>query len=293
MEIWNISQRATFEQHVTAAEKSIHIDHTLVSLVNWSKTSLKSDFNLHLGLYGIALTCLENQEGELSFILPGQVLGMKQKNETDKQKGHALVFHPDLIQGTSMVNTINRWHFFSHSLSDKFLHLLPEERQLVSDCFTNIALELEYSLDKHSKKLIVSHIERLVNYCQRFYSRQFILPANGSMEILKRFDELLNGYFLTENPSERGIPSVAYFADKLHLSSNYFGDLIKKETGKPPLEYIQNKIVDEAKNKILEGKKSINEVAYELGFTYPQHFSRFFKKIVGQSPNEFRALRTK
>lgn len=293
MEIRNISQSTTFDQHVIAAEKSIHIDHTLISLVNWSKTPLKSDFNLHLGLYGIALTCLENQEGRLSFILPGQILGMKQKNESNKPMGHALVFHPDLIQGTSLVNTINGWNFLSHSLSDKFLQLLPEERQLVSDCFTNIALELEYSLDKHSKKLIVSHIERLVNYCQRFYSRQFILPENGSTEILKRFDELLNGYFLTENPSEMGIPSVAYFANKLHLSPNYFGDLIKKEAGKPPLEYIQNKIVNEAKNKIFESKKSINEVAYELGFTYPQHFSRFFKKIVGQSPNEFRATSMK
>uniref|UniRef100_F4CF28 Transcriptional regulator, AraC family n=1 Tax=Sphingobacterium sp. (strain 21) TaxID=743722 RepID=F4CF28_SPHS2 len=305
MEIRNIHQSTTFKQHVTSCTKETHthIDtirafndfnkfetrHTLVSLVNWSKTPLKADFNLHLGLYGIALRYLENQEGKLSFILPGQVLGLKQKNEADNPKGYTLVFHPDLIQGTSMVNTIHRWNFFSHCLFDKFLHLLPEERQLVSDCFTNIALELEYSLDKHSKKLIVSHIERLVNYCQRFYSRQFPLPKNCSTGVLQRFDELLNHYFSTEEPSEMGIPSVAYFADRLHLSPNYFGDLIKKETGKPPLEYIQHKIVDEAKNKISEGKKSINEVAYELGFTYPQHFSRFFKKIVGQSPNEFRA----
>lgn len=307
MEIRNISQRATFDQKVIscAREKSINIDtvcafndcykfetrHTLVSLTNnRSEITLKPDYKLRLGLYGITLAYSENQEGRLSFILPGQILGgVKKKNEANKSVDHILVFHPDLIRGTSLVNTINRWNFFDHSLSGKFLHLLPEERQLVLDCFTNIGLELEYSLDKHSKKLIVSHIDRLLNYCQRFYSRQFILSENSSTEILKRFDELLHSYFSADNPSEMGVPSVAYFADKLHLSPNYFGDLIKKEAGKPPLEYIQNKIVDEAKNKIFEGKKSINEIAYELGFTYPQHFSRFFKKIVGQSPNEFRA----
>jgi AraC-like DNA-binding protein len=149
---------------------------------------------------------------------------------------------------------------------------------------------LEHAIDKHSKKLIVDNIELLLNYCVRFYDRQFITRDNVHKGILERFEYLLNGYFHTDKPQTIGLPSVAWCAGELNLSSNYFGDMIKKETGKTAQEYIQVKLIDVAKEKISDPDKSVSQVAYELGFKYPQHFTRLFKQRVGQSPNEYRSL---
>ncbi|MEX2344750.1 MAG: helix-turn-helix transcriptional regulator [Balneolaceae bacterium] len=144
--------------------------------------------------------------------------------------------------------------------------------------------------DKHSKKIIASNIELFLNYCERFYDRQFITRDSVNQGILEKFEELLNGYFLSDKPQHIGLPSVAYFAEECNLSANYFGDLIKKETGKSAKEYIQNKIIDEAKNKIFDTDKTVSEIAYELGFKYPQHFSRLFKQRVGSTPVEYKNL---
>jgi AraC-like DNA-binding protein len=160
----------------------------------------------------------------------------------------------------------------------------------VVDCFAKIEYELHHTIDKHSKTLIASNIELFLNYCTRFYDRQFITRDNANKGILERFEDLLNGYFSSEKPSVIGLPSVAYCADVLNLSPNYFGDMIKKETGKSAQEYIQSKIIDVAKEKIFDIDKSISQVAYELGFKYPQHFTRLFKQKVGVSPNEYRTL---
>ena len=203
--------------------------------------------------------------------------------------GHALVFHPDLIRGTSLAKSINDYDFFSYK-SNEALHLSERERQLVMDCFSKIQVELQQSIDKHSKKLIASNIELFLNYCERFYDRQFITRENVNKGIIEKFEELLNNYFTSKKPYTVGLPSVTYFADELHLSPNYFGTLIKKETGKSAQEYIQDKIIDVAKNKIFDSNKNISEIAYELGFKYPQHFTRFFKQHVGNTPNEYRVL---
>lgn len=144
--------------------------------------------------------------------------------------------------------------------------------------------------NKHSKKLITSNIELFLDYCQRFYDRQFITCENVNTGILSKFEELLNNYFLSEKPQNIGLPSVAYFAEQLHLSSNYFGDLIKKETGQSAKEYMLNKLIDVAKNKVYQHDKTVNQIAYELGFKYPQHFTRLFKQRVGHTPNEYRNL---
>ncbi|HEY1054463.1 MAG TPA: helix-turn-helix transcriptional regulator, partial [Emticicia sp.] len=188
-----------------------------------------------------------------------------------------------------LAKSMQEYSFFSYQINES-LHLSTRERTLVLDCFSKIENELQQSVDKHSKKLIASNIELFLNYCDRFYDRQFITRDNANRGILEKFEELLNGYFTSEKPETIGLPSVAYCADELHLSPNYFGDLIKKETGKSAQEYIQNKIIEEAKNRIFNGDKTVNEVAYELGFKYPQHFTRFFKQHVGQTPNEYKAL---
>ena len=153
-----------------------------------------------------------------------------------------------------------------------------------------IEYELERAIDKHSKRLIVSNLEMVLDYCVRFYDRQFITRDNVHKGILEKFEVLLNDYYQSDKPQTIGLPSVAYCAGELSLSANYFGDLIKKETGKTAQEYIQSKLIDVAKEKIFDLNKSVSEIAYELGFKYPQHFTRLFKQRVGQSPNEYRSL---
>jgi AraC-like DNA-binding protein len=145
-------------------------------------------------------------------------------------------------------------------------------------------------MDKHSKKLITANIELFLNYCERFYDRQFISREHVNKGVLARFEEQLNAYFLSDKPSILGLPSVAYFADQLHLSPNYFGDLIKRETGQAVKELIQNKLIEVAKELVFDGEKTVNEIAYELGFKYPQHFTRLFKQRVGNTPMQFRNL---
>ena len=158
------------------------------------------------------------------------------------------------------------------------------------DCFSKIGYELDQSIDKHSKRLITANIELLLDYCVRFYDRQFITRDNVHRGILERFENLLHHYFQSEKPQTIGLPSVAYCADELNLSPNYFGDLVKKETGKTAQEYIQSALINIAKEKMFDTGKTVSQVAYELGFKYPQHFARLFKQRVGHSPVEFRSL---
>ena len=229
------------------------------------------------------------QEGTLVFLAPGQIAGLDDIGELYYPKGYALVFHPDLIRDTSLGQQIQGYTFFSYSVSEA-LHISERERQVVLDCLAKIDSELRQSIDKHSKKLIVSNIELFLNYCTRFYDRQFITRDNVHRGILERFEQLLNEYFSSDKPQLIGLPSVAWCAAELHLSANYFGDLIKKETGRSPQEYIQEKVIDVAKEKIFDSTRSISEIAYALGFKYPQHFSRLFKQRVGYTPNEYRTL---
>ncbi len=198
-------------------------------------------------------------------------------------------FIPTLIRGTALAKAIDAYNFFSYQ-SNEALHLSDRERQIVMDCFSKIEFELQQNVDKHSKKLIASNIELFLNYCERFYDRQFITRDNVNKGILEKFEDLLNGYFSSDNPQLIGLPSVAYFANELHLSANYFGDLIKKETGQSAKEYVQSKIIEVAKNKVFESDKTVNEIAFEMGFKYPQHFTRLFKQRVGHTPNEYRNL---
>lgn len=228
------------------------------------------------------------QDRTLVFVAPGQIIQVD-INPDYKPQGYALLFHPDLIRGTALGKHIDDYNFFSYQ-SREALHVSEKERKIVLDCFEKIQDELERGIDKHSRLLISSNIELFLNYCMRFYDRQFITRHDANTDILERFEILLNRYFSSEKPQLIGLPSVSYCADQLHLSANYFGDLIKKETGKTPLEYIQWKVMDFAKEKMMDPGKSISEIAFELGFKYPQHFTRFFKKTTGLTPNDYRSL---
>lgn len=262
----------------------IETRNSLVSLVKGSAFTIQNNLKSS-SLYYITFNYHKEQQGNLSIVFPEQ--GGGQSRAPYKSIKYTLVFHSDLMLGTSLADTIGNWDF-SHYPTDTAILLPSDGCRLIADCFESIEQELEYAIDKHSKKLIASHIERLLNYCQRFYDHQVVPDEAKSHGILKRLDDLLNEYISSGNIYEIGIPMVSYFADRLHRSRNYFGDLVRKETGRSAQEYIHERIVEEAKTKISHKNKSINEIAFELGFKYPQHFSRFFKKRVGQSPNEFR-----
>lgn len=229
------------------------------------------------------------QDGTLVFVGPGQVVNIANLDTSVKPSGYALLFHPDLLRGTNLGNGMDKYSFFSYELYEA-LHISQRERQIVLDCFDKIRYELLQGIDKHTKGLIVSNIELFLNYCTRFYDRQFITRDTVNLSIIEQFEAALHAYFKTGKAMELGIPSVGYFAEKQHLSSNYFGDLVKKETGKSAQEHIQAKVIEVAKAKIFDPDKSVSEIAYELGFKYPQHFSRMFKKETGFAPSEFRSL---
>lgn len=279
--------------------------HPLVSVLDFSKASPRNwgdadTVKFQYGLYCIILKDVkcgdirygrdyyDYQAGTLVFFAPGQVMKVENPRTTYQPMGYGLVFHADLIKGTALAKNFNDYHFFSYKTNEA-LHISDDERQIVLDCFSKIEKELKQPIDKHSKKLINSNIELFLNYCERFYDRQFITRDAVHKSILEKFETLLNDYFLTDKPQNIGLPSVAYFAEALHLSANYFGDLIKKETGQSAKEYIQNKLIDVAKDKVFEDK-TVNEIAYEMGFKYPQHFTRVFKQRVGCTPNEYRTL---
>ncbi len=274
--------------------------HPLVSIVDLSKADPRQSTNMYFGLYVVFLkevkcgdlrygkNTYDYQEGTLVFIAPGQVISVDYTGAPYQPMGHALVFHPDLIHGTSLGRQIDNYSFFSYQ-SNESLHLSGKEQKIVKELFGKIQYELEQAIDKHSKKLIASNIELLLDYCVRFYDRQFITRENVHKGILERFEALLKGYYKSDGPQQHGLPSVAWCAGELALSPNYFGDLVKKETGTTAQEYIQSKVIDVAKERIFDGSKSVSQIAYELGFKYPQHFTRLFRQKVGQSPNEYRS----
>ena len=228
-------------------------------------------------------------EGSIIFYGPGQIAGTEPEGEWFQPYGTALVFHPDLIKGTNLAKQITDYSFFGYD-SYEALHVSEKERALIDICFANIETEINQNIDKHSRKIIVANIELLLKYCSRFYDRQFITRENNNSVIIDQFENMITSYLLSDKLQNHGIPSVGYFSDKLNLSANYFGDLLKKETGKTAIEFIHLRLIDLAKERILDSSKNISEVAYELGFKYPQHFTRLFKQKVGVSPNEFRGL---
>lgn len=227
------------------------------------------------------------QQGAVLFIAPGQIMGSKDDGELHIPTGRLLSFHPELLRGTVLAKEMKDYSFFSYTANEA-LRPSEQERKTIIECMEKIQLELNHPIDKHSKKLIVDNIKLLLDYCVRFYDRQFVMREDINQNVLTRFEALLNDYFNSEMPANEGIPTVQYCADKLCLSANYFSDLLRKETGLSALKHIQLKALDVAKERIYSSDKSISEISYDLGFPYPQHFSRWFKKMEGCTPQEYR-----
>lgn len=275
--------------------------HPLVSVVDLKEsTRYPTHFIINYGVYALYLKDIkcgdirygkqkyDYQDGTVVSFAPGQVAEVEMLDGM-KPMATGLLFHPDLIRGTSLGENIRQYSFFSYS-SAEALHLSETEKEIFTDCLHKIKLELLRPIDKHSKRLISRNIELLFDYCMRFYERQFITRREANRDVLTKFEALLDAYFMENMPERNGLPTVRYFADKVCLSPNYFGDLIKKETGKTAQEYIQNKIMDVAKQQIVGTDKTVSQIAYELGFQYSQHFNRIFKKNVGCTPNEYRKV---
>lgn len=231
------------------------------------------------------------EEGTLVFTSPGQVTvfegEMSYDNENDK--GWTLAFHPDLIRKSKLSDKIDGYSFFHYAVHEA-LHLSEDELNTIEDLLDKIVKEYSQNLDKHSQNLINSNIELLLDYCTRFYDRQFYTRTNLNTDVVSKFERLLKAYYRSEEVKNMGIPTVHYLARKMNFSSNYLSDLLKKETGKTAHEHIHLFVIDRAKNILLNSGQSISEIGYSLGFEYPQHFSNLFKSKTGMSPSEYRNL---
>ncbi len=203
------------------------------------------------------------------------------------EEGWALFFHPDLLHGTDLEKKLHQYSFF-HYEANEALHISEEEKALLWDCVKKIEREYSLNVDKHTVALIASNIELLLNYCTRFYDRQFITRTKTNADIVQKFESLLNDYFAKESLADNGLPDVKHFASRLHLSPNYLSDLLSRHTGKTTQEHIHLQLVEKAKSLLWSTNKSISEIAYDLGFEYPSHFTKIFKAKTGQAPKEFR-----
>ena len=273
--------------------------HPLVAVVDMAKAARNyPDGKLNFGVYAVWLKqgagCsikygrrnYDYQEGTVVSFAPGQVVQI-QNGDGTSGTGIGLLFHPDLIHGTSLGKKIERYTFFSYYDAEA-LHLSEREREQYLLTIDSIKRELEHAIDKHSRELLCVNIEMLLDQCLRFYDRQFITREKVNGDVLADFESKLNAYFAEGQAKQNRFPTVAGMASELCFSVGYFGDLIKKETGQTAQQYIQNKIINLAKQELLGTDLSVNEIAYKLGFEYPQHFTRLFKKVTGKSPTEFR-----
>lgn len=231
------------------------------------------------------------QSGTLLFTAPNQVIQYDNINETkgSSSEGWNLIFHPDLIRKSNMSKKIKEYSFFEYRVNEG-LHLSENEKETIEVLVDKIVQEYEQALDKHSQHLINLNIELLLDYCVRFYDRQFYSRSNLNSDIVSKFEHELLTYYEAANAIERGMPSVLFFANVLNKSPNYLSDLLKKATGKTAQEHIHLFIINQAKNKLLSSKISISEIGYQLGFEYPQYFSNLFKSKTGFSPKEYRSL---
>ncbi len=272
--------------------------HPLVTVINLNHASkIVNHLIMDYGVYALFLKngakCsllygrqrYDYQEGTVVSFSPGQVVTVDSDTEELAPDVIGLMFHPELIYKTALADKIKDYSFFDYSQREA-LHLSAEERRLFMECLGRIQTELEHPVDRHTSEIISSHIMLLLDYLTRFYERQFITRRKVNSDLLNAFEKELRDYFSSGNVNE--IPLVGYFADKVNLSSGYFSDLVKKETGKTPQELISLHIIEVAKKRLASTNDDISIIAYDLGFQYPQHFSRMFKRIAGESPTQFR-----
>lgn len=245
----------------------------------------------HCGEIRYGKNSYDYEEGTLIFTSPGQVTEFEENSDgiSVGNEGWTLAFHPDLIRKSDLSDKMNRYSYFSYTVHEA-LHLSDDERKTIDSILQVIVKEYSQNLDRHSQHLIISNIELLLDYCLRFYDRQFYTRTNVNDDIVSRFEKLLTSYYKSEKVELLGIPTVKYCGEQLNLSANYLSDLLKKETGKTAQEHIHLYVIEKAKNSLLNSQHSISQIGYALGFEYPQHFSNLFKSKTGYSPSQYRHI---
>lgn len=289
MKIKNVSDYSRYVGHINR--------HSLVSVIDYAEVSpIRHSLN-NYSVYGIffhneadidlSYGCgkYDYKKGTVICVAPGQIGGKEDNGERVTLTGWALLFHPDLLHGTPLEKNIKNYSFFDYRVNEA-LHMTNEEHDIFVSLIRQIRDELQNKQDELQNAIIVGYIELLLNFCQRFYNRQFITRKLENSDILMKFDSLLRDYFEEKIQQTLGLPTVQYCADKLCMSPNYFGDMIKKTTGDTASNYIRQYIIQRTKNELTAGA-SISQVADKLGFEYPQHFSRMFKKQTGMTPSEY------
>jgi AraC-like DNA-binding protein len=274
--------------------------HPLISVIDYSKVNVvdppaSGSFVCSFYTVNFKRNChfiygrqpFDHQEGTLHCTAPEQIITFDRKRDTISPKGWGLYFHPELIRNSALGKKIHEYSFFSYT-ENEALHLSEEEKQTLLSILKQLENEYNTNIDHYSHDLILSNIELLLNYCKRFYGRQFITRTNQNKDAIARFEEFMRDYFNSSELSNNGLPTVKHCAEVLNLSPNYFSDLLKSETGKNTQEHIHYHLLEKAKTLLVSSEKNINEIAYELGFEYPQNFSKLFKRKVGISPTEFR-----
>ena len=278
--------------------------HPLITIIDYSKIKTNPkhyDVKIVTDFYIISLKSpapksiqhgrqyYDFEEGTMMFMSPEQVFSVSDFNEQIQYQGWGLYFHPDLIVNSSLGKKIREFTFFSYSVSEA-LHISEDEQQTLSNLIQTIEKEYKANLDQFSQVVIVTAIEQLLNYSKRFYGRQFLTRQKLNNDFISRFEQLLADYFQSNLLTENGLPTIDYFANKLNLSASYLTDLLKKETGKTTKEYLQIEVLEKAKYKLLNSNYTVNEIAYSLGFEYPQYFNRLFKSKTGMTPIQYRQL---
>jgi AraC-like DNA-binding protein len=276
--------------------------HPLISVIDVSElkiteeligTKVSADY-YYIGMKNAACGILYGKnnydcdKGVLVFTAPHQVISAKSAPSDDQEQGWMLLFHPDLIRGTSLGEKINNYSFFNYTTNEA-LHLSDSEKETLNDCIKKIKEEYEQDTDSHSQRVLVSCLELLLNYCLRFYDRQFETRIIQNKDIFMKVEQALKEYMQSGSLEKNGIPTVSYLADKVNLSQNYLSDVLKKETGRSTKDHINDVLMDKAQSRLLlNTKDSVAEIAYSLGFKYPHYFSRIFKAKTGFTPQQYR-----
>ena len=279
-------------------------NHPLVSLIKIDDRITNFDYGnakYVFGFYQISLkqgfsgsmmygrNSYDFDEGSLTFIKPNQTIQIESQEEIQGSSGWTLLFHPDLIRKSELGKNIDEYTFFNYDLNEA-LHLSEKERVSLTDLVAKVEEEFSQNIDKHSQELIIAYIEMLLKYSKRFYDRQFFTRSNLNKDVLYKFNSLIKEYYTSEKPATIGVLTVKECAKELNLSVNYLGDLLKSETGKSAKDHIQDFVIERAKTQLIGTNEGISQIAYGLGFEYPQGFNKLFKSKVGSSPSEYRSL---
>ncbi|WP_419801459.1 helix-turn-helix domain-containing protein [Mucilaginibacter sp.] len=276
--------------------------HPLISLVDYGLVEYQieeSEISWVQDLYCIGLkrdmqgklnygqSKYDFDEGLMSFVAPNQVVKLNISKSEKKPSGFLLIIHPDFIWNTVLAKTINNYKFFGYDVNEA-LFLSEKEEETLLGIFKGIEKEYQVGIDQFTQNIIISQIEVVLNYCERFYQRQFITRKKGSHQILDRLENILNQYFNSEDIISKGLPTAQHIALTLNISPNYLGSLLKSLTGQTTQQHIHEKLIEKAKEKLSATNLSVSEIAYELGFEHPQSFSKLFKTKTNQSPLAFR-----